>query len=84
MPVPHLCCFGVAELGEDGYVERFIEKPQTMENNLVIAGCYYFKEGRELIAAIEEQFKRNMTFSKNEFFLADAMSIMIGTENPHT
>jgi glucose-1-phosphate thymidylyltransferase len=29
-----------------------------------------------LIAAIEEQFKRNMTL-KNEFFLADAMSIMI-------
>ena len=47
-----------------------------MENNLVIAGCYYFKEGEELIAAIEEQFKRNMTL-KNEFFLADAMTIMI-------
>jgi glucose-1-phosphate thymidylyltransferase len=47
-----------------------------MENNLVIAGCYYFREGRDLIAAIEEQFKRNMTL-KNEFFLADAMSIMI-------
>jgi glucose-1-phosphate thymidylyltransferase len=76
MPVPDPRRFGVAELGEDGYVKRFIEKPQTMENNLVIAGCYYFKEGRELIAAIEEQFKRNMTL-KNEFFLADAMSIMI-------
>ena len=76
MPVPDPRRFGVAELGEDGYVKRFIEKPQTMENNLVIAGCYYFKEGKELIAAIEEQFKRNMTL-KNEFFLADAMSIMI-------
>ena len=76
MPVPDPRRFGVAELGEDGYVKRFIEKPQTMENNLVIAGCYYFREGKELIAAIEEQFKRNMTL-KNEFFLADAMSIMI-------
>jgi len=76
MPVPDPRRFGVAELGKDGYVTRFIEKPQTMENNLVIAGCYYFKEGKELIAAIEEQFKRNMTL-KNEFFLADAMSIMI-------
>ena len=47
-----------------------------MENNLVIAGCYYFKEGRELVAAIEEQFERKMTL-KNEFFLADAMSIMV-------
>lgn len=76
MPVPDPRRFGVAELGKDGYVTRFIEKPQTMENNLVIAGCYYFREGKELIAAIEEQFKRNMTL-KNEFFLADAMSIMI-------
>ena len=76
MPVPDPRRFGVAEVGKDGWVTRFIEKPQTMENNLVIAGCYYFREGRELIAAIEEQFKRNMTL-KNEFFLADAMTIMI-------
>jgi len=76
MPVPDPRRFGVAELDGDGFVKRFIEKPQTVENNLVIAGCYYFKEGRELVAAIEEQMNRNMTL-KNEFFLADAMSIMI-------
>ena len=76
MPVEDPRRFGVAEVGKDGYVTRFIEKPQTMENNLVIAGCYYYREGRDLVAAIEEQFKRNMTL-KNEFFLADAMTIMI-------
>jgi glucose-1-phosphate thymidylyltransferase len=76
MPVPDPRRFGVAEVGKDGWVTRFIEKPQTIENNLVIAGCYYFREGKELVNAIEEQFKRNMTL-KNEFFLADAMSIMI-------
>lgn len=76
MPVPDPRRFGVAEAGADGWVKRFIEKPQTLENNLVIAGCYYFREGRELIAAIEEQFRRNHML-KNEFFLADAMTIMI-------
>lgn len=76
MPVPDPRRFGVAELGADGWVKRFIEKPQTLENNLVIAGCYYFREGQELVAAIEEQFRRNHTL-KNEYFLADAMSIMI-------
>jgi len=76
MPVPDPRRFGVAEVGEDGYVKRFIEKPQTMENNLVIAGCYYFREGQELIAAIEEQFRRNHML-KNEYFLADAMTIMV-------
>jgi glucose-1-phosphate thymidylyltransferase len=76
MPVPDPRRFGVAEVGPDGWVTRFIEKPTTLENNLVIAGCYYFREGRELIAAIEEQFEHNISL-KNEFFLADAMSIMI-------
>ena len=76
MPVPDPRRFGVAELGEDGFVKRFIEKPQTIENNLVITGCYYYKEARELISAIEEQMERNVSL-KNEYFLADAMSIMI-------
>ena len=76
MPVEDPRRFGVAELGEDGFVKRFIEKPQTVENNLVIAGCYYYKEARELVAAIEEQMERNVQL-KNEYFLADAMSIMI-------
>jgi glucose-1-phosphate thymidylyltransferase len=76
MPVPDPRRFGVAEVGKDGHVTRFIEKPQTMENNLVITGCYYYREGRELVSAIEEQFERNLSL-KNEFFLADAMTIMI-------
>jgi glucose-1-phosphate thymidylyltransferase len=76
MPVPDPRRFGVAELGEDGFVKRFIEKPQSMENNLAIAGCYYFSEAKELVAAIEEQIERNVSL-KNEYFLADAMSIMI-------
>jgi len=76
MPVPDPRRFGVAEVGDDGLVKRFIEKPQSMENNLVVIGCYYFKEGKELVAAIEEQIERNITL-KNEFFLTDAVSVMI-------
>ncbi len=76
LPFPDPRRFGVAVVGEDGWVERFIEKPSTLENNLVVIGCYYFKSGEKLIAAIEEQMRRQLTL-KGEFFLADTISVMI-------
>jgi glucose-1-phosphate thymidylyltransferase len=76
LPFPDPRRFGVAEVGPDGWVKRFIEKPTTMENNLVLIGCYYFKTGQMLLDAIEEQMKRDLTL-KGEFFLADTVSVMI-------
>jgi glucose-1-phosphate thymidylyltransferase len=76
LPFPDPRRFGVAVVGEDGWVKYFIEKPKTMENNLVLIGCYYFKSAEKLIAAIEEQMERNLTL-KGEFFLADTISVMI-------
>lgn len=68
--------FGVAEVNEDGWVTRLIEKPQDMNNNLVVVGFYYFRSGEALIGAIEEQMRRNITL-KNEYFLADAVNILL-------
>ena len=68
--------FGVAEVGEDGWVSRLIEKPQEMTNNLVMVGFYYFKEARDLLSAIDEQMLRNLQL-KGEFYLADAVNIML-------
>ncbi len=76
MPVPDPRRFGVAELNEAGYVTRFIEKPQTLENNLVVVGCYYLKSAEKLLAAIEEQMQRGIML-KGEYFLTDTISIMI-------
>jgi len=75
-PVPDPRRFGVAEVGEDGCVKRLIEKPQDMSINLAVVGFYYFKKSEELLAAIEEQMCRDIQL-KNEFFLADAVNIML-------
>jgi len=76
MPVPDPRRFGVAEVGKDGWVTRFVEKPQSMENNLVVVGCYYFKSAENLLAAIEEQMQRGIML-KGEYFLTDTISVMI-------
>jgi glucose-1-phosphate thymidylyltransferase len=53
--------FGVAELDPQGWVKRFIEKPTSTDNNLAVIGCYFFKEGGQLLAAIDEQMKIKKT-----------------------
>lgn len=74
--VPDPRRFGVAEINPDGWVRRLIEKPTDVSNDLAVVGCYFFKEGGALLSAIEEQLRRGQTF-KNEFFLVEAINIML-------
>jgi glucose-1-phosphate thymidylyltransferase len=76
MPMPDPRRFGVAELDEQGWVTRFIEKPDNLDNNLVVVGCYYFKSAEKLLAAIEDQMARQLTF-KGEYFLTHTITLMI-------
>ena len=75
-PVPDPRRFGVTEIGTDGLVNRLIEKPKEMHNNLAVVGFYYFKKSEDLIAAIETQIEQDVQL-KGEFFLADAVNIML-------
>jgi len=71
--------FGVLELGAGGEIVRLIEKPQSLDNKLVLVGCYYFHSGEHLVAAIQEQFRRDVKL-KGEYFLADAINILLETQ----
>ena len=75
-PVPDPRRFGVTEIGNDGLVKRLIEKPKEMHNNLAVVGFYYFKHSEDLIAAIETQMEEDVQL-KGEYFLADAVNIML-------
>ena len=81
-PVPDPRRFGVAELGQGNRVTRLIEKPKAMDNNLALVGFYYFKDGGELITAIEKQMDQKVQL-KGEFFLADAINIMLENGSCH-
>ena len=75
-PVPDPRRFGVAAIGQDGWVTRLVEKPKEMDNNLAVVGFYYFQSSENLLAAIEEQMERRVEL-KGEYFLADAVNIML-------
>jgi glucose-1-phosphate thymidylyltransferase len=75
-PVPDPRRFGVTEIGDDGFVKRLIEKPKEVYNNLAVVGFYYFHESENLISAIEEQMEHGLKL-KGEYFLADAVNIML-------
>jgi len=74
--VPDPRRFGVAEVNSDGLITRLIEKPQGMENNLALVGCYFFKSAESLVSAIQDQMKRDVQLN-GEYFLVDAINIML-------
>lgn len=67
--------FGVALL-KDGFVTKFVEKPETKVSNLAVVGVYYFRNWRRLMKAIDGVIDRNIQ-TRGEYFLADAMQLMI-------
>ena len=66
---------GVAVV-EGDRITRLVEKPQEPISNLAVIGIYYFKDMNALYSAIDEQMERGISL-KNEFFIADAIQIMI-------
>lgn len=74
--VPDPRRFGVAEVGPDGWVQRLVEKPRDISNNLALVGFYYFQQAERLIGAIQSQMKQQLQL-KGEYFLADAVNLLL-------
>ncbi|MCD6576431.1 MAG: hypothetical protein J7K66_00280 [Anaerolineaceae bacterium] len=74
--VPDPRRFGVAEVSKNGYITRLIEKPKEIKNNLALVGFYYFKNGSDLVNAIQRQVDEDISLN-GEYFLVDAVNLMI-------
>lgn len=74
--VPDPSRFGIAVVGEDGYVTKLVEKPKQPESNLAVVGLYYFKDAPWLFRAITTLMDSGRSL-KGEYYLADAIQVMI-------
>jgi glucose-1-phosphate thymidylyltransferase len=68
--------FGVTILDAGGFVTRFVEKPDSLDNRLAVIGMYYLRDSAALMAACQELMDRNIQ-TKGEYFLADALNLMV-------
>jgi glucose-1-phosphate thymidylyltransferase len=68
--------FGVAELGEDSFISRVVEKPQIPKSNMALVGIYRIKESGLLFNCLDDNI-RNQVKSRGEFSLTDAIECMI-------
>ena len=68
--------FGVAEIGEDGFITKVVEKPQIPKSNMALVGIYRIRETGFLFNCIENNI-RNQVMSYGEFSITDAIECMI-------
>ncbi len=68
--------FGTADIDDEGFITKLVEKPKNPTTNLTLTGLYYIKEGRVLKEAIEELFKQDKK-TNGEYQITDALHIMV-------
>jgi glucose-1-phosphate thymidylyltransferase len=67
--------FGVAEIEEDGFISRVVEKPAIPKSNMALVGIYKIKESNLLYGCLEKIIASNGEFQ--DFNLTDALECMI-------
>ena len=68
--------FGVAEIGDDGFISRVVEKPSIPKSNMALVGLYKIKDSALLFKCLSDIITNNIK-SHDEFNLTDALECMI-------
>ena len=68
--------FGVAEIDDQGFITRVIEKPAIPKSNMALVGLYKIKDSKILFSCLEKIINNNIK-TNNEFNLTDALECMI-------
>ena len=68
--------FGVAEIDDEGYIKRVVEKPAIPKSNLALVGLYKISETKFLFNCLDNIINNDIK-SYDEFNLTDALECMI-------
>lgn len=68
--------FGVAEMDENNYIQRLVEKPDIPKSNHAIVGVYKIQEVQALLEALQYNIENDIR-THNEFQITDAIMHMI-------
>lgn len=68
--------FGVAELDENGFIKKLVEKPSIPKSNLALVGIYKIDEPDKMLQSIKHIIDNDIR-TKNEYQLTDALMHMI-------
>lgn len=68
--------FGVAEIEEDGMINRVVEKPSIPKSNMALVGVYKIKETGFMFSCLEKLIVTNDN-GHEEFSLTDALECMM-------
>ncbi|MFN8290792.1 MAG: sugar phosphate nucleotidyltransferase [Chitinophagaceae bacterium] len=68
--------FGVAEIEEDGFISRVVEKPQIPKSNMAMVGIYKIRETEQMFQCLESNIRQGLR-THGEYSLTDALDCMI-------
>lgn len=71
--------FGVAEIEDDGFISRVVEKPAIPKSNMALVGIYKIKETDFLFNCLKKIIEKVDRTQHHELSLTDALECMIQT-----